>query len=247
MRFPNALNIEVEKATGVSKRTVSSARTELRREGRLQRTPSDRLLSPTVLSAEPILVPDEPVAPLTPESQSPEKGEEIAAKKLAELLATAGAGPDADLDVEEMKKRLSRIAMNPLIHPQIQIKAMEVKRKIDFDSQDTHELGPGPPLTKADALDRLGLMFQACGPELVLEAFHMVFKAKEVRDEGKLPADASETPPLAPGPSPEPTPPPDLRVDEGSGEDGMGRPLPSDEHPDQDRRELGDAGPVRPT
>jgi hypothetical protein len=84
----------------------------------------------------------------------------------------AGLG---DLNADEQRRIAARIARNPLLPPQVRLQAITVKNKLDFETQDRNALGPGVPLTRADALKRGAALVRAWGPDFTRDAITLAF------------------------------------------------------------------------
>jgi hypothetical protein len=163
-----------------SYRTVSTARKELRLAGEVPPSPWDRRsqkeVTEAALAAVAELEADPEKFEVTSTAQMLEAAEEEAQRPARGLPEP----PDEayhlrDMTPDEMKGVLVRLIRNQAMPPQIRIAAIAAKQKLDFEAQDRNALGPGPPLSREDARDRLGRLMKACGPELVHEAITVAF------------------------------------------------------------------------
>lgn len=179
LQHPEASISEVYKTLStrgvlISERTIAQARSELAQKGLL---PSGRKASPpTTLPADV--------------SQIPLGGDVLLTDKTLGALATSDMTDILDLDDEEIRKRLLRgvikIALAPGVHPDTQLSATTVWSKLK-DMARVAELGPGKPVTKAQAVERLSELLTAVGSEIAMEAMYKAFNLKEPSD-GEAPA-----------------------------------------------------------
>ena len=179
MEHPGASTADVVQATRISARTVGVARRQLRDAGLAMATGSGR---------PPEFVP--PSVDGTPIKEQEEFDKQTAGELLAAAEKETGF-EFSDITPEEMKRVLTRLIRNPGMPPQIRIAAITAKQKLDFDVQDKHALGPGAPLGKDDAVDRLASLMKACGPDIVHTAITVAFTpevsnvTKETVDKGQ--------------------------------------------------------------
>jgi len=162
VRNPKATNYEVARETGCSLRTVTSARAELRRLGLVAPAFGDRGQSHRRDEAA------------RENSSSPSEPFDIdtAADLNAAVEAERARGKEADDDLGEMtpaelKKMLWRVVKRNT-DDRVVVAAASALGRIQADLE-ARPLGPGNPMTKADAKARLKMLFNACGLPLVLE------------------------------------------------------------------------------
>lgn len=169
LRNPTISNEAAVKATGLSERIISKARKELRSLGFAHPLPSDHRSNDTPSIEEPTRLPADP--------------DKLATQGMAQLMEMVDEETkrqDAtELEPPEMRKILARIARAPNSPPQVRIAAVTAKTKLDAETADRHSLGPGPPLTREDAIVRLALLLEACGPDIAAEAMERAFSIKE--------------------------------------------------------------------
>jgi len=194
LQNPYASVAQAATAVGASEKTISNARAELIKLGLVERHPDNHRTQGigTIKRVGPV-IPDEP-----------EKLEKVTARQLMDEVErevlVAGTSLERDLDPVEMKQILSRLARNPMIAPQVRIAAVTAKTKLDFETQDRHTLGPGKPMTRAGAEDRMSMMMKALGLEITVSAFEKTFNWKGVSSdettdgESAIPPGITETP-----------------------------------------------------
>lgn len=173
IEHPYATITEVAQATKVSARTVSLARKELRDAGSLKRSHGD-FTSPLNPATDQI---DDATTPSAPSADQEILETKSAGDLIREVEHAAGTSFD-DLPPDKMKRILSRIANNPAMPPQVRIMAITAKNKLDFETQDRHDLGPGVPLSRESAVERLSWLMEACGPSVVEDAISLAFSPK---------------------------------------------------------------------
>jgi hypothetical protein len=178
LEFPNATKDEVMAETGASKRTVNTARAELIKTGIAPPTwvntkkfiphkykPKTEGAPPVVHARHEKISFEDTIAPFAP----------LATTDLYKLL---DAGEDPDIDDEKtrvaMLKQLRLMSFDASLHQSIRMSAMDLYNKLKETARG-QTIGPGKPLTHADALDRLCLLFKAVGATLVLEATDKAF------------------------------------------------------------------------
>jgi len=178
IKTPDATDYEIAKKTGVSPRTVASARADLIVEGVLQ--PNRRVPEPTKIEISQKIDEIKPAEatdqPLTEESEK----QMLGGKTLREIVDVE---VDEDLENdEETRKKLLRIikniAFNQRTHPDTRITAIQAWTKLR-DIARTKELGPGLPLSEEDVLNRLTRIYRAVGPKLAIKALEMTFQIEK--------------------------------------------------------------------
>lgn len=186
---PDASISEASRALGLSPRTVAYARKILVEQKILP--PYKRgVLEPEGEAAAP----ESPSSPVEQAVSPPKKnigGTLLDAKALEELGGMLDRIEENEDDIESQKlmlRQVKRMAFDLRLHPDTRMSAMQLWTKLR-DTVTSRTLGPGKPLTRAAAIDRLVMLFEAVGPELAVEA---MYKAYGITDEGKLPANDGE-------------------------------------------------------
>jgi hypothetical protein len=192
LEHPEAKDHDVADVLKMDMATVGRARSKLISEGLL---PDKRKRAPKVQS--PLIMLDTPARA----AATVVKGESLLTD--ADLR---GLEADAGTD-EEMRKKiltaLRKIAFAPGMNYETAMSAMSLWIKLK-DAAAVKELGPGNPLTYADAKERLKPLMLACGFELVFECFKELFVPEEKANEGVVPAQHAEAASGAAGATPAP-------------------------------------------
>lgn len=81
------------------------------------------------------------------------------------------------LDEAERMRLLAQIARDPEAGKAARIAAMRESRK-DESATEERRLGPGPPLTTAERVERLSLLLEACGPEVSRAAWEKTWPSQ---------------------------------------------------------------------
>ena len=81
--------------------------------------------------------------------------------------------------LEDVEKELEHIAFDPAIDENRRISALHKLSRIKMDRGEKANLGPGPPLTPEQKIERLSLLLQACGVELSQRAWDTAFGSKD--------------------------------------------------------------------
>lgn len=157
---PNLSNIEIQRQTGAGTRTITYARASLRREGLI---PDSRK---TGINRGGL-----PVENLTPEDLKRFENSENIEEEL---------GNDDQIRTQIVRS-VQRMALNPKLSPDIRLSASQIWVKLKDVSKE-EELGPGPPRTEVEVIDRLLRIFEAVGHKTVLKALE-IFTEKELLDE----------------------------------------------------------------
>lgn len=227
LQHPNASISEVAKATGITPRTVASARSALAGKG---------LVAPGRGRGRPRIHPKPTIQPPTPEAAqilaagasegTPEPSETPLLDDAAlRMIADPGNSlADLDLDDEATRKKLlrevKRIAFDPEAHPDTRLSATQVWLKLK-DMARSRELGPGQPLTRMAAVARLKDLLSVIGLDISLDALIASFGMAqlvgalykllglETPNEGIVPADPAEAARLPSGTPEEAGSPPD--------------------------------------
>lgn len=200
---PLASTDDVIRATRCSARTVSQARRELR-EARLPGQSRYDRKNPQVVADAAMgataNIPSDPSAFDLMASEELLRAAEaeayrmVGAKQKPPLVEPTPEEPILkDITPEEMKGVLTRLIRNPAMPPQIRIAAISAKQKLDYDTLDRNALGPGPPLSREAAIDRLALLMRACGPDLVHEAISAAFGGSSAQEEAVDTGQPAET------------------------------------------------------
>jgi len=184
---PSSSLRDVMLATTASKRTISYVKAGLIQEGRLRRVIHPQTQLATFLTANEVPLPQ---TVLFPEEKPPKyelvlENKELSTEELVSEITTQTGKEVRDLSVEEMRQILSKIARSSSIQPQVRIAAITQKHKIDSGEEDRHELGPGKPKTRREALERLSMLMKACGLQLVTDAMEQTFEIFKAQNEEK--------------------------------------------------------------
>ena len=186
LRNPNATNVQASNACGASIRTVSMARKELTTLTMIPQNPNDHM--PTLYEGKD-----------PPKELDPDIMEVASTKSLMERVQKEindDVTDISDMDPREMKRILSKIARSRVEHPTVRIAAIREKNRLDFETQDRHELGPGVPLTREGAVDRITLLMEAVCLDIIHEALEKMI-SKGVADV-TTDMDTNEAPPVPP-------------------------------------------------
>lgn len=199
---PDASINDVAVALAINHRTVSRVRKILVAEGMLEpgrgRKPSLDLIE----KAE-----SAPSAPVTESAKEPIKVDTtgLLDHKAMKKLATIENTIDDDVDDEETRKRMirevRRIAFDTEKHPDTRMSATQLWVKLKDMAKD-HTLGPGKPLTYADALARATDFLRAIGAKMAIEAMYAAFEVEAPSGEAKTVESSSSSPPPIESPSP---------------------------------------------
>jgi hypothetical protein len=179
---PAAKNAEVMNELGVSMRTVSNVRAELRAQG-MPPAWGDRKNKPKVNPEKAIAHATEgtfDVATTADLNKAVgfELEREAAAKAAADAQTDSELGPDGEIDIGKLKKVLWRVVRRNT-DDRIVVAAASALARIQQEANQ-RPLGPQKPMTKADALGRLSMVFKPVGIALVFEATLKTFGVTEV-------------------------------------------------------------------
>lgn len=187
----DATNPEVKEAVGCESRNVNAARAELEKEGFLQKNSNNRAkftkhrLKKSGLTRPPEILRNLSGNALRTEAEVLSSFSPVATSDLYKLLES---GEDPDIDDEKtrvaMLKQLRLMSFDASLHQSIRMSAMDLYNKLKETARG-QTIGPGRPLTHADALDRLCLLFKAVGATLVLEATAKAFALVEGEQNGQ--------------------------------------------------------------
>lgn len=182
---PSKITSEICKALRVSIRTVAMARRELMNEGLI---PASRRVNRPVLKKQDIM--DHLLSNKTLQDIAKSSAESKEAQDLLDSVE------DFDEFDEETRKKMLRqvriIALDPTLHPDSRLSAVNIWAKLR-DLAKAKDIGPGPPRSESEILDRLVRLMQGVGPNLVVKALDKAFP-KENADEDKQDSPPSGTP-----------------------------------------------------
>jgi hypothetical protein len=215
LRFPDQSIAEVAKALNISVRTVARAREGLVREGLLlpgrQATANDLAAIDVLEAAARIRVAEEIGKVIPPE---PEKGEanlaateakrgsggrnklldDDALQQMSDMLDEVASSDDVEETRKRMLRQVQRFAFDPTLHPDTRMSASQLWAKL-VDMQRAKDLGPGKPLTLADAIARATDFCMAAGPNVMVPAFYAAFNLEnpsvQAKDEQAAPPSGS--------------------------------------------------------
>jgi hypothetical protein len=180
LQNPSATVSSIENFTGASRRTVYYVLNKLRKEGLI---PSSRKDKPATEEAkEPTVVTSQIID--DPTLQAMANSENF----------------DEDFGTEdEVRAKLLRVvqkmAFDPLLHPDTRLSASQVWAKLK-DIARSKDLGPGPPRTEDEIIDRLVRLMQGVGPGLVIKALDQAFAQRKDTSDEKAP---DQQTPASPG------------------------------------------------
>jgi len=208
LRHPDASIADVARATGVSLRTVARCRKELVKEGHLtpgRNTPEFQTQKPPAVIApestggatpEPAEADSDPID--TADEGEPDSGDQAQAPRgrgrprkdgstlmddaaMRELAGALDELSDSD-DIEQTRRRLlkqtQRFVFDPRLHPDTRMSASTLWTKL-VDMARAKDLGPGKPLTLAEAIERATDFLRACGAAVAVPAFYKAFNLTE--------------------------------------------------------------------
>jgi len=174
LHHPSASTEEVAKNTGISPRSVTSARKVLVGLGMLGRSPFDHRSKP---GSRPEMGddstpngPNEAALPAEPGSDLPNFDRHIAGIS------------DEPLTIEEMKARYSRIARWAGVNKEfnLEIAAIGALARLEQQTGDRNRLGPPPPLTREAKVKRESAIIEACGPSITAESVIVAFDRAQI-------------------------------------------------------------------
>lgn len=189
LRHPDASISEVAAALNIATRTVARSREALVNEGLLapgRNNPDSAAAAIAAAVASSVGTgsdtpqaegPADPVAP-RPSGGHPRNAvlDDEALRKMNAMIDEL-AGDDST-DVEETRKRMiaqvKRWVFDPLLTPDTRMSAATLWAKL-VDMQRAKDLGPGKPLTQADAIERASDFSIACGPLIMTVALFRAF------------------------------------------------------------------------
>ena len=172
---PQAQVQEVIQATGASKQTVINARKEV---------------AASIVGTN--LIPRKGLA-----AEKADRDLQAREQHLSTREAIIRGEEPADVPPEEMRRILAALIRDYTLNPDVRIRAIAAKQKLDYETQDAHDLGPGAPTTREQAVSRVAMILQAVGHSIVHDAIEMAFGAKNAMDAGEAretSTEAAETP-----------------------------------------------------
>lgn len=178
----------------VSVTLIAQARRELIAEGKLE--PSRK--------ADPFAKPPDVAKDLAkPALGPPTRPSRTGGTLDHDAMAAIGEMVDAMMengDDTTVQKALIRqcliFANNPSLHPDTRMSASQMYMKLKSLSQ-TRDLGPGKPMTRQAAIERLRDLLIAAGPVITRAAINLAFNRESTNGEtnpGTSPSGATETP-----------------------------------------------------
>lgn len=166
---PEAKNADVMEATGCSMRTVSNVRALLRAEGAIPAAGDKRHAAPRVDPTQ--VIGDAGVGTFDPIT-----GVDLTRAVGASLGEDVGA--DGTVEIDKLKKVLWRVVRTNR-DDRIVVAAAGTLARIKQE-ESARPLGPGPPMTEDDAVERLVLLYRPVGLKIVFAALVKAFKAIEI-------------------------------------------------------------------
>lgn len=174
---PACKNAEVMDALGVSMRTVSNVRAELRAQG-MPPAWGDRKNQPAKkVNAEQAIVraTEGTFDVQTTADLNKAVGLELEREAAANAAADADLGPDGEVDIAKLKRVLWRV-VHRNTDDRVVVAAASALARIQQEAN-ARPLGPQKPVTKADVLARLDLLHRPLGIGLVFESILKTFGA----------------------------------------------------------------------
>lgn len=171
LAHPDANNAEVMEAVPCSMRTVTNARAELRAQGMGKQAFGDRRHHPKVNPVTAVNRATEGTFDTqTTADLNSAVAKELARERLANEAADAELGPDGEIDLAKLKRVLWRVVYRNT-DDRIVVAAASAVARIQQEAN-ARPLGAGKPMTRAEAIERLILMFRAVGATIVIEALN---------------------------------------------------------------------------
>lgn len=193
---PTATNRDAAASVGVSARTISYARSELVDAGLIPPSWGDHKGKPKGVSSKVSSALRKASEGDTFETQNTADLNAAVEKEVAKRLADLQIDEE-EIDFSKLKRILWRIVRTSP-DDRIRTHAAWTLTRIQQDGAD-RPLGPGIPITKNRALDRMIQMFDAVGPALVVEAMNLYLlkrkgqHAAETLEQGVTPSTPPET------------------------------------------------------
>lgn len=205
------------RGSGLSLGTIATARKELVADGLIPPSRKNLAKDSDALSRNwrwrrppPATAPDKPVdpgdgGPPLPPARPHEGATVLDHDAMVAMASSADLMAAADASDEEVLRRLQRqylrFAFDPNLHPDTRMSASQMWHKSRDQAKQT-KIGPGAPVTRADAVDRLEAVLRPLAADVVLEAIGRVFKIEEAAggekaDEAPVAVGTQEAPPPA--------------------------------------------------
>ena len=192
LRHPDASIADVARETRIGIRTVARAREVLVKEGLLPAGRNAGTPAETIAAAKEmvetlsITTPVETDEPEAPEEPAPPKNkggrprkdsasllDDAAMREMAQMLDDLGDSEDVEETRKRLLKQTQRFVFDPSLHPDTRMSASQLWTKL-VDMARAKDLGPGKPLTLAEAIERCADFLRACGPAVYVAAFNLV-------------------------------------------------------------------------
>jgi hypothetical protein len=202
-KHPDLSIASVVKATGVGTRTVARVRRELVLKGLIaggrNAPPVTVAIPPPILTGTesekavpstadevpsdfnaplPSSVPDEPVELKRgrgrPRKDSTSLLDDEAMRELSGMLDVLADSDDIEATRRRLLKQTQRFVFDPSLHADTRMSASTLWTKL-VDMARAKDLGPGKPLTLADAIARATDFLKACGAAVAVPAFYAAF------------------------------------------------------------------------
>lgn len=185
---PSASNVQVAVGAKCSQRTVSYARSELVAEGKLDPAFGDRTRTK---SASEVMASATEGTPFEVENSADlAKRVDEEKKRKKNPVDVDLEDDDDDIDFVRLKRILYRISTRDPDN-RVRTQAIWTLTRIQQEVE-SRPLGPGAPMTRAGAIDRLVMLFKMVGPDIVLAAVN-VWTGKVAHAEDQQAASAGGT------------------------------------------------------
>ena len=177
---PNAKNAEIMDKLGVSMRTVSNVRAELRAQGMPPAWGDRKTIPPKKVNAtETVARATEGTFDVqTTADLNKAVGIELEREAAANAAADAELGPDGEIDISKLKRILWRVA-NRNVDDRIVVAAASALARIQAEAN-ARPPGPQKPMTRGEAFSRLSMLFHPIGIKDVFEAVVRTFGVSAV-------------------------------------------------------------------
>ena len=170
---PHASVEMIRKLTGASPRNIYYVKSALRRQGKLspgRRSPAPKTLNISV--SQPILDDDT----LRAMAMNPNLAEDY--------------GTEVEIQTKLLRE-VQKIAFDTTLSPDTRLSASQIWVKLK-DIARSKDLGPGPPRSEEEIVERLIRIMQGVGPQLVVKSLERAFKKGPVDEK---PSNKQETSP----------------------------------------------------
>ena len=176
LTHPNATNRDVREACSVSTRTVTNARADLIAENLAppawgdHKKPGEgtKLVNP-IAAVESVSKDVFDVK--TTSDLNAEVAKELAREQAMNAQADAELTPDGEIDVAKLKKVLWRVVYRNT-DDRIVVAAASALARIQAEAQQRAP-GPGKPMTEIEAIDRLLMVLNAVGANIVMKTLNI--------------------------------------------------------------------------